>query len=106
MSWSCSADHLYGFQSPVHRPCGAPVQSVLRRTQRYGISHNPFCGDKSSVGILLSAKRRRDVAATNSAAVLSELTGLLPLKENKKHNFFSLEKMFRVFPLVALARFH
>lgn len=62
------------------------------------------------MGILLPAKRRRDAAATNSSAavaiaVLSELTGLLLLKENKKCNFFSLEKIFLVFPFVALARF-
>lgn len=53
---------------------------------------------RGSVGIL--QERRRDVAATNSAAavaVLSELTGLLPL--NKKCNFFSLEKMFLVLAL-------
>lgn len=82
----CSADQDVKTSSPL-----SATAKSFHTISAFGSSRRPFSGDKSSAGILLSARRRSDVAATNSAdaaaaVVLSELTGLLPLKENKERN--------------------
>lgn len=62
MPWPCSADQDVKTSSLL----SASVKS-FQTMSAFGSSRQPFSGDKSSAGILLSAKRRRDVAATNSA---------------------------------------
>lgn len=62
MPWPCSADQDVKTSSLL----SASAKS-FQTISAFGSSRQPFSGDKSSAGILLSAKRRRDVAATNSA---------------------------------------